>query len=208
LNGYRGGPRDVAAASAAWTRGCELGSGDACHSLAAMQSNGELGEAAKQYARANFDRACSHRATESCYWGARNEARAGHFAEAAVFDEKGCAAGMWGSCFELGRCIARGKCAGEKTKAVYLFDKACSNKYSEGCLQLALAEDKGLGGAPNHDAAIVALKQACELKNALACRLLSVELKKVGADAEADAAAQKACVLAPRYCVSPDLGSP
>jgi TPR repeat protein len=209
LNGMGGGPRDVAAASAAWTRGCELGSSGSCGLLAQTQSRGELGEEAKGRARGNFARACEelHDFTQ-CYWFAREEQKAGRYSEAAALDEKACDAGNFYSCLELGRCIANGKCAGEKTRAVYLFDKSCSGKVSDGCVQLARAEDRGMGGPPDHSAAIVALKQGCELKNAFACHRVATELRKVGADAEADAAAQKACALAPSYCATPDLGSP
>lgn len=209
LNGEGGGPRDVVAASAAWTRGCELGTSSACGLLAQSQLRGELGEEAMGRARENLARACVqlHDNTQ-CYWLARQEQKAGRFAEAAALDEKACAAEMWFSCLELGRCIARGECAGEKARTVDLFGKACSAKIGDGCVQLSRAQKFGLAGVPDPNAAIASLKRGCEVGDSFACHLLAKELRKVGADVEADAAAQKACSLAPRYCVSRDLGSP
>jgi TPR repeat protein len=196
-----GAPNLVAAARAS-ASACELGEGPACNNVGELERSGALGQDQRAHAINSFRRGCSLRDAVSCVHVADDDVEHGRGAEATTAYEKLCQAGRADACNNLGTCIGRGICTGDKARAVEFFRRACDGKEKMGCRNLGWSLQQSWSGETDANKAWDAWRRSCDLGLADACYKVGTQYARVGNAAESRVALDRACHLAPRLCSS------
>lgn len=164
----KGPTRDAARAHVAFERGCDLGLAQACLFAGQHLREGAGVDASAPKACERWAKACDGNVPDACVLlgSAREELHDAPGAAAAF--KQGCDAGDPAACVELGIMVEKGDgVPSNPTRAVTLYESACTKGYAMGCLRVGAFLDSH--DPPKFELALKAYEKACELGEGRAC---------------------------------------
>jgi len=193
--------KDLARATALFTKACDGGHAESCRWVAKHHEATGAGKATTEF----LEKACTEGDDAACV-------RAGRALFAGSPDERKRSAAAFARACERGHapsCTGQGifwsttgvdathDMKRDETARTY-FDKGCKGGDAQGCVNLAFLLEKGRGGFPDKDGADALYQKACEQKNAHGCFNLAVRRRSAGTperDVEAAQLFDNACAL-------------
>jgi TPR repeat protein len=192
--GEGGLAKDSAAAAANLSRGCELGSGNACYYTGILYREGQgvtkdLGRSVQL-----SERGCALGNGHACYEAGlsyeKGEGVTANGGRAFSYYEQGCAAGDANACNNVGTFYSKGTqgVQADPAKAAGLYRRACEAGSKTGCFNVALDYAQGNGVAQDDAKSVQYGTRACQLGHARSCYI-------VGGMKKDQALIQRACKL-------------
>ncbi len=161
-----------------YQKGCSLGGGSGCSTLARWAYNGTAMPKSYEKAAQYYQQACDLDVARSCsnlgHMYEDGEGVVQNYAEAYGRYEKACTLGSGQGCLALGSLDVRGLPSGQPTQTSYLkaadeFSKACELKVPLACGYLGKLYQTGLGAPQSDDKAKEYFEKACNQKIGLSC---------------------------------------
>ena len=160
---------DRARAVQLFARGCRAGNLDACQQGAELKRVNDAMPKSRQSAQRMFRLLCKQGLLKACVnLGMMLQNRRGsprHSEEVTTLFTKACDGGVLRGCYQLGRLLLRL----EPARAENLLNRACKGDVGAACVELGRLYLGFLGRPANIKAAIVSLKRACQLGEAIGC---------------------------------------
>ena len=174
------------AGNEAYAKACNLNEGSACNALAYRLDRAGRHTDARQF----YDKSCSLKYPASCALLGREDLVKGNLSSSYNYLEQACSINA--------ACLAQsGGFASAQSSATAAYEKACSLRSPDACLNLGYSKlQQGKAGEAQN-----AFRRACELKSAAGCEQAAALLQESGGSTEAAKFYTQACALkSPSAC--------